>query len=228
MIRFRTSILAAALGFAALASSPAWAGLYISCTGASQCNTMSGYIAEDTTDNVGTGFLGMLGNFDFNALSIVGEAGSRLVDNNSQDVNSVGSGSLTVYLSETNLTGNQIIQMFGNFGTTVANGINETRAFWIDPNNNINAETTFLGCTSNSLGCSGTNGTATFSSLQDLSLHAHYSLTEEIDLSATAPNGTFSADDYLSVPEPLSLSLFGSGLLALGAFHRRRKAAKPA
>jgi hypothetical protein len=223
---YRTALIAAALGVAALAGSPAWANLYISCSGAAECNTGSGYIAENLTGNSGTAFVGTLGNFDFNVLSMVGQAGNRLVDNNSQDINSIGSGSLTVQLSETNLTGAQVLNILGTFGTTVADDINETRGFWVDANDGINAHTTFLGCTSNNLGCGGTNGTNSFSS-QFVNVNGTYSLTEEIDLSATGPNGTFSADDFVSVPEPISLSLFGSGLVALGAFsaRRRRKAA---
>ncbi len=77
-----------------------------------------------------------------------------------------------------------------------------------------------LGCDSSmtSTNFAGTGGTK-------------YSVIETIQIDPSGSGGNMSTDDFLSynVPEPVSLSLFGSGLLALGALsRRRRKAAKPA
>jgi hypothetical protein len=53
-----------------------------------------------------------------------------------------------------------------------------------------------------------------------------FSLTEDFQISA-ANGGKLSSDDDVSeVPEPMSLSLLGAGLISLGAIRRRRKAAK--
>lgn len=222
MIRFRTSILAAALGFLALASSPARADLEITINGVgglTLCPTC--YSTSDTNAS----FVGVIGNFDITNLSIAGYqdffGNGLLMDNANLDIASTGSGSLTILLSQNNLTGGQIIKFLTQFSAPILVGVTATRSFFLDAGNVLNAETTALGSTSS-------GGFQSFLNTVDLRMHAHYSLTEEIDVTANASGGTLSSDDQVSmVPEPVSLSLFGSGLLGLGVLsRRRRKAAK--
>lgn len=221
----KISLIAAALGVAALASSPAWADMEITINGvggAALCGVGgSCYSNSDGYVN----YTGTVGNFNINNISISGYqsfgGNGLLMDDADLNISTLGSGSLTIVLSQNNLTGGQILDFLASFSSTQYTNVTATRSFFIDANNTLNAETTFLGQV--------TNGNyAQFMTPEDLRLNAHYSLTEEIDVTATGVGGTLSSDDDVRVPEPATLGLLGTGLVAFGAFRRRRKAARKA
>jgi hypothetical protein len=219
MLRFSKSAVVALLGLAAVAG-PAKADLIIKADGAT--------VATDTTNTFTswtcTGACSMDG-FTINLVSITGvngTGGNPLMDNGALDVASSAHGTLTLDLTETNLTAGSAAQFLMAFtGTTTS--LDVTRTFYLDTTNN--------GLNTITLATFSTIGTASFSQemlslLQSLS--GPFSITEEIVLSSGRTAGSISEDDKITVPEPAALSLFGLGLLALGGMAWRRRSGNPA
>ncbi len=205
----RSSLWAAAFGAAALVSTEANANLIISANGTTVSNT--------DIANMTASYTGSIGGFNINNLFVAGAAAfggnGLLLDVTSLDISTLGSGTLKLLFTETNLTGISPSVFNSEFSAPTFKNISATRSFFLDTTNQ-GLTTTLLGTTSNS--------NAIITSAPQI-LSGPYSLTEEVDLTALSVGATLSADDQVSVPEPASLGLFGAGLVVIGALLRRRR-----
>jgi hypothetical protein len=158
---------------------------------------------------------GPINGFDVNSITMVGVntfgGSGELVDNSSLNVSTNGTGSLTILLTETNLSLGTAASFTSLFSALISNAT-VTRSFYVDPLNN-GALTTLLGSTT------GTGGSFT----KNVSLSGPFSLTEQILITAKGAGAKLSSDDSVSAPEPASLALLGAGVLGLGFIARRKR-----
>jgi hypothetical protein len=206
---FKATFVSAALAAVVLFGSQAHADIIVSINGIAK--------ADDPT-NTFASFGGAVGTFNINSITSAGVGAfggnAELADNGSFDISTHGSGSLTILLTETNLTLSGPSAIFGlDFTGTISNAA-VTRSFFLDTSNS-GSESVLLGSTS------GAN--AMFDSAPQ-PLSGPFSITEEIDVTATGAGATLSADDAVFIPEPVSLSLVGLGLLTLAGLGRFRRA----
>jgi hypothetical protein len=124
-----------------------------------------------------------------------------------------GNNQLTISVTETGLTLSSLTAtLFGDFTGSITNAT-VTRSIYLDTTNKGLA-TTLLGSTTGS-------GDSPYA-LVVAGLTGPFSLTENITITATGPGAKLSADDNVKVPEPVSLSLLGTGLIGLGMVRRRK------
>lgn len=201
--------LALGLGIALAGALPAQAALIIKANG----NQVAFSASNDFTT-----FAGNVGSFNINVLSATGVESlpgtGILMDNGTLSVSTAGVGSLVIEFIQTDLASASATQsFFGEFSAVQLTNMTATRSFYVDATNNGLA-TTLVGTTS------GSN--STFSS-GPVALGGLYSITEVITITALGGGAALiSADDTIRIPEPISIGLFGSALIALGLVRRRR------
>jgi hypothetical protein len=159
---------------------------------------------------------GPVGSFNVNSITATGVnsfgGNGELLDIASLNVSTNGSGELIINVTETGLTSSSpVATLFGNFTANLTNAT-ATRSIYLDTTNN-GLTTTLLG---------STTGAAGSYAQVEAGLTHPFSITELITINATGPGATLSADDNVKVPEPVSLSLLGTGLIGLGMVRRRK------
>jgi hypothetical protein len=194
------AVVAAALMAGAI-STPASASIVISVDGAQQASD-----ASNTTLN----FSGSFGNFNISSLSASGVNGPLL--NIVSAISATGSGTLTILVTETDLT----VPTNSLSATFIAGFLNlgVKRSIYADMTNH-SLETTLLGATSNGI----------FTILTPFVTNKPFSLTEEIDITALGAQGFLNTGDFVTsaVPEPSTWAMMVLGFVGVGFMAYRRK-----
>lgn len=174
-------------------------------------------VATDPSNTVAA-FNGAIGGFNINFITSAGVnafgGNGVLMDNGSLNIatNSVGS-LLTLVITQTDISLASGLTSFETIFTGTITNATVSRSWFFDADN-TGAQATLLGTTN--VGNAVFAGQGTVNGL--------FSLTEVITVTASGLGAILSSDDKIRVPvpEPMSLTLFGAGLLGLGLVRRRK------
>jgi hypothetical protein len=158
--------------------------------------------------------------YSFSTISVLGSAGSGVdsTNSNSFQLGTTSGGILTVYVSQQGLTNTSVPGFLSSFTSNqITTGWTVTEYTYVDPGNTAYALTDLLSKT-----VFTSIGTQVFG-VSSPSLGAGpFSETEVFVISAPGSGDSNDTIDLVAVPEPTSMGLLGTGLLAVGGLLRKK------
>ncbi len=202
-----------------LSCDPSISQVCIEVGGAVVATSTSGLASYDYTSTTGP----------FNAITVNGFGLSavtapQILDSNNYTLSAASSGSLTIFVTETNITSPLKTTLLSTLTTnTLPLGWSVTEATYADGSNTAFGTGTPLW--SNTFTGPVSYG-ATSGGTAPINFMGAYSLTEEYTVNASGKGSANNTIDIAEAPEPGTLALFGAGLLGCALFINRRRASR--
>lgn len=227
MFGVRKSLIVGLLGIAGMAASPARADLYL-YVGATQvahqgANDEVTYDCNGTCNPLAPNWM----HIHLNVQGTLEDPFPELFIGSNVDATAgSGAGQLTLTMAENHLTAGGVESFLSSFGGRITGNITSDRKFYIDANDGNGSSLVgdvlvgeITTSCNKSTGCTSAIDKYGFADTGS----GLYSIIEVLTL--TPGSGTSSAnttDNFFLVPEPMSLSILGVSLLALGGLGWRR------